>query len=186
MQWEDCSGRIAKVLQRDCSGVPGRLRACCARGQSVRAACPACRAPQECVARKKGDFASRIAMHRWADVVRHNDKGGCYVVMDGMVLDLEAWLPQHPGGATIIPQQALNRDCTVYFELYHASRESFTYLREFYIGELAPGDLALVPHGNERASEHFMAQLREFATAFRVRQASFEEEAGRAKAHLGA
>ena len=43
--------------------------------------------------------------------------------MDGMVFDLEAWLPEHPGGATIIPQQALNKDCTVFFELYHASRE---------------------------------------------------------------
>ena len=31
------------------------------------------------------------------------------MTMDGMVFDLEAWLPQHPGGATIIPQQALNK-----------------------------------------------------------------------------
>jgi cytochrome b involved in lipid metabolism len=29
--------------------------------------------------------------------------------MDGMVFDLEAWLPEHPGGATIIPMQALKR-----------------------------------------------------------------------------
>ena len=34
---------------------------------------------------------------------------GCWVVMDGMVFDLEAWLPEHPGGATIIPMQALKR-----------------------------------------------------------------------------
>ena len=30
--------------------------------------------------------------------------------MDGMVFDLEAWLPEHPGGATVIPMQALNKD----------------------------------------------------------------------------
>ena len=50
---------------------------------------------------------------------------GCWVVMDGMIFDLEAWLPEHPGGATIIPMQALNKDCSVFFELYHASREPF-------------------------------------------------------------
>ena len=32
------------------------------------------------------------------------------MVMDGMVFDLEAWLPEHPGGATVIPMQALNKD----------------------------------------------------------------------------
>ena len=51
-------------------------------------------------------------MHRWAEVVARNDAGGCWVVMDGMVFDLEAWLPEHPGGATIIPAQALNRTYT--------------------------------------------------------------------------
>jgi len=58
-------------------------------------------------------------MHKWDDVVRHNTetKEGCWVVMDGMVFDIEAWLPEHPGGGTIIPEQALNKDCTVFFEL---------------------------------------------------------------------
>ena len=89
--------------------------------------------------------------------------------MDGMVFDLEAWLPEHPGGATIIPEQALNKDCTVFFELYHASRESFTYLKEFYIGELHADDLELVPREKEIPSDDFMQQLREFATPFRLR-----------------
>jgi len=98
------------------------------------------------------------------------------VTMDGMVFDLEAWLPEHPGGATIIPQQALNVDSTVFFELYHASRESFTYLKEFYIGELAPEDLAAVPRASEdTASSDFMQQLREFATPFRLRHPSPED-----------
>lgn len=95
-----------------------------------------CRELKETCAKKLGAFEERICMHRWADVVAHNAAGGCMVVMDGMVFDLAQWLPEHPGGETIIPQQALNRDCTVFFELYHASRESFTYLREFYVGEL--------------------------------------------------
>eukprot|EP00962_Isochrysis_galbana_P035837 scaffold12300_cov132-Isochrysis_galbana.AAC.10 len=90
------------------------------------------------------------------------------------------------GGATIIPQQGLNRDCTVFFELFHASRESFTYLREFYIGELKPSERSKVPHGDERASDDFMAQLREVSSEFRLRIPSFEDSALQAKAHLGA
>ena len=91
------------------------------------------------------------------------------VTMDGMVFDLLAWLPEHPGGSTIIPEQALNVDSTVFFELYHASRESFTYLREFYVGELHEEERELVPSasGEEEASADFLEQLREFAQPFR-------------------
>ena len=106
-------------------------------------------------------------MHRWAEILAHNRAGGCICTMDGMLFDLAAWLPEHPGGATIIPEQALNVDCTVFFELYHASRESFTYLREFYVGELHAEDRELVPRGDEHASEDFMIQLREFSAPFR-------------------
>ena len=66
-------------------------------------------------------------------------------------------------------RQALNKDCTVFFELYHASRESFTYLREFYIGEIHAEERELVPGEEEAPSDDFMAQLREFADPFRYR-----------------
>lgn len=36
--------------------------------------------------------------------------------MAGMVLDVTRWLPEHPGGRTIIPKQALNLDCARFFE----------------------------------------------------------------------
>lgn len=45
------------------------------------------------------------------------------------VLDITRWLSEHPGGSTIIPEQALNIDCSVFFEIYHASRISFMYLK---------------------------------------------------------
>ena len=103
---------------------------------SLAAQALGCRQLRESCERRLGAFKERIGMHRWHEVVETNQRGGCMVTMDGMVFDLLAWLPEHPGGSTIIPEQALNVDCTVFFELYHASRESFTYLREFYVGEL--------------------------------------------------
>ena len=46
----------------------------------------------------------------------------------GMILDVTRWLPEHPGGSAIIPAQALNIECSRFFELYHVSRESFLYI----------------------------------------------------------
>eukprot|EP01047_Picozoa_sp_COSAG01_P085942 COSAG01_NODE_19108_length_1030_cov_2.505908_1_plen_154_part_10 len=54
-------------------------------------------------------------------------------------------LPEHPGGSTIIPQQALNVEAGRFFEIYHSSRESFTFLKHFYVGELRPEDRDEVP-----------------------------------------
>mmetsp|Transcript_37980 Transcript_37980/g.62789 ORF Transcript_37980/g.62789 Transcript_37980/m.62789 type:complete len:362 (+) Transcript_37980:2-1087(+) len=123
---------------------------------------------RESCEKRLGDFQSRVRMHQWIEVVHHNNSGGCWITMDGMVFDLEAWLPEHPGGSTIIPQQALNKDCVVFFELYHASRESFQYLREFYIGELWPEERSMVPMEEETASAEFMQQIKDFCASFRL------------------
>ena len=173
-------------------------------------------------------------------LAHNNSVGGCWVTMDGAVFDLEAWLPEHPGGATIIPQQArraaptraappfhprtparatrlysrltraplaphsrptraslappsrlyyrqaLNLDCAVFFELYHASRESFGYLREFYIGEVHPEDRALVPSPDDeqQVSAEFVRQLQEFCALFRMDADA--AAAAATKSHLGA
>ena len=65
------------------------------------------------------------------------------------------------------PDQALDMDCARFFEVYHASRESFLYLQEFYIGELDPRDRPRVPAGAEPPSREFLAQLRAY-TGFRA------------------
>jgi len=128
------------------------------------------RALADHVLRKRGEQASRVREWRWDEVVARNAAGGCLVLVDSMVLDLGRWLPEHPGGDRIIPAQALDNDATVFFELYHASRESFMYLREFYCGELVAADRGRVPpprHGEglsevPQPSEHFLSQLRAF------------------------
>eukprot|EP00955_Chlamydomonas_euryale_P039538 351451-Chlamydomonas_euryale.AAC.5 len=33
------------------------------------------------------------------------------------VLDIKSWLPEHPGGSSIIPRQSLNCDCARFFEV---------------------------------------------------------------------
>ncbi|KAK9908984.1 hypothetical protein WJX75_005570 [Coccomyxa subellipsoidea] len=115
---------------------------------------------------KLGRLDSRIQLRTFEEVEAHNAAGQCWLILDGMVLDVTRWLPEHPGGARIIPAQSLNLDCARFFEVYHSSRESFLYLREFYIGELHPKDVAAVPC-KERPSPEFLAQLRGY-TRFRM------------------
>lgn len=43
-------------------------------------------------------------------------------MVDGMVLDVKRWLPEHPGGDRIIPAQSLNVEAARHFELYHSSK----------------------------------------------------------------
>ncbi|BDA41357.1 probable cytochrome b5 type B at C-terminar half [Coccomyxa sp. Obi] len=114
---------------------------------------------------KLGRLDSRIQMRSFEEVKAHNAAGQCWLILDGMVLDVTRWLPEHPGGSRIIPAQSLNLDCARFFEVYHASRESFLYLQEFYVGELDPRDLAAVPC-KERPSPEFLTQLRSY-TRFR-------------------
>ncbi|GJP83016.1 hypothetical protein CLOP_g13229 [Closterium sp. NIES-67] len=116
-----------------------------------------------------GLFESRIREYSFAEVAERNASGNCWLLLDGMVLDVTRWLPEHPGGDTIIPTQGLNRDCTVFFELYHSSRESFLYLRHFYMGELKEEDkVKLAEQEDQQPSAEFMQQLWEYTHSFRL------------------
>ena len=90
-----------------------------------------------------------------------------------MVLDVTDWLSEHPGGSSIIPAQALDLDCARFFEVYHASRESFLYLKEFYIGEVSALDLEVVP-SPAAPSPDFLSQLRAF-TEWRISNADVRD-----------
>ena len=118
--------------------------------------------------KKRGAFESRVrkdAPIAFEEVVARNAAGEVLLVMDGMVLDVTRWLDEHPGGGEIIPEQALNMDCTVFFEIYHVSRQSFLYLKEFYIGELRDDDNRdVVPRGAGEPSPAFLEQLRAHTT----------------------
>lgn len=119
-------------------------------------------------AERQGAFSSRLREWALDEVVQRNGSGGCLLMLDGMVLDVANWLPEHPGGSTIIPSQSLNLDCARFFELYHSSRESFIYLRHFYVGEICGEDRDAVPSPVPPPSPEFLKQLQEFTSSFRI------------------
>jgi cytochrome b involved in lipid metabolism len=106
------------------------------------------------------------------DPSRNGKRGDTLLILNGMVLDITRWLDEHPGGSTIIPEQALNIDCTIFFEIYHASRQSFLYLKEFYIGEIAEEDIPNIPKGSQTnqnsPSAAFLEQLNK-VTSWRLK-----------------
>ena len=120
-------------------------------------------------------FDSRVrknSYYRFAEVEQRNTAGKeLLLILDGMVLDITQWLDQHPGGPSIIPYQALNIDCTVFFEMYHVSRQSFRYLKGFYIGELDPCDIPGLKSSADgvMASAAFLESLRTYTSSWRVK-----------------
>jgi cytochrome b involved in lipid metabolism len=61
-------------------------------------------------AQKTGAFFARIKEYRYEEVVAANASGERLIIIDGMVLDVKRWLPEHPGGSKIIPKQVrINR-----------------------------------------------------------------------------
>ncbi|CAI7815949.1 unnamed protein product, partial [Closterium sp. NIES-53] len=134
--------RVLLFLEEDFKGQGGDFQFDINLIQDLREAASALglKSLQDLCDQRQGLFESRIREYTFAEVVERNVGGNCWLLLDGMVLDVTRWLPEHPGGDTIIPNQGLNRDCTVFFELYHSSRESFLYLRHFYMGELKEED----------------------------------------------
>lgn len=125
-------------------------------------------------ASKVSSFDTRVRKDRYIRFSeiekRNNDQNELLIILDGMVLDITRWLEQHPGGPSIIPTQALNIECSVFFEMYHVSRQSFLYLKSFYIGELDPDDAKMLKSSGEgvSASPAFLKSLRSF-TEWRVK-----------------
>jgi cytochrome b involved in lipid metabolism len=103
----------------------------------------------------------------WDEVAARNKTGEVILVIDGMVFDVTRWLPHHPGGAAIIPKQALSMDSARFFEIYHAGNEPFKYLKEFYCGDIVPSDMPRVPRPEAAPSPEFLEILAEW-TSWRV------------------
>jgi len=125
-----------------------------------------------------GTAKQRIRPWLWREVEAAVSEQRLLLVIDGGIFDVTGWLDKHPGGAKIIPAQAMLCDATVFFEVYHASRESFEYLRQFYVGEICSLDeLAKVPQPTQHrkrseASQEFIDAFRSATSGFRVGQSS--------------
>ncbi|KAI1790044.1 Flavocytochrome c [Ganoderma leucocontextum] len=70
-----------------------------------------------------------------AEVAKHNKKDDCWVIIDGKVLDVTAFMPDHPGGEKAILLYA-GRDATEEFNMLHDAKVIPRYAPEAVIGAL--------------------------------------------------
>ena len=70
-----------------------------------------------------------------ADVGKHNKKDDCWVIVDGQVLDVTKFLPDHPGGEKAILLYA-GRDATEEFNMLHDPKVIPRYAPDAVIGTL--------------------------------------------------
>ncbi|CAE6430457.1 unnamed protein product [Rhizoctonia solani] len=69
------------------------------------------------------------------EVAKHNKKDDCWVIIDGQVLDVTNFLPDHPGGEKAILLYA-GRDATEEFNMLHDPKVIPRYTPESVIGTL--------------------------------------------------
>ena len=69
------------------------------------------------------------------EVAKHNKKNDCWVIVDGQVLDVTNFLPDHPGGEKAILLYA-GRDATEEFNMLHDPKVIPRYAADSVIGSL--------------------------------------------------
>lgn len=76
-----------------------------------------------------------------AEVAKHVTKGDCWVVVNGNVLDVTNFLPDHPGGELAILTFA-GKDATEEFNMVHPPDVIQKYAPDAVIGKVTEGSAA--------------------------------------------
>jgi flavocytochrome c len=78
------------------------------------------------------------------EVAKHNTKGDCWVVVNGQVLDVTSFLPDHPGGELAILTFA-GKDASAEFNMIHPANVVEKYAPKSIIGKLYTGASSAAP-----------------------------------------
>ncbi|KAI0812273.1 fumarate reductase [Irpex lacteus] len=120
-------GPLAEKAAGRLGAVAGHLGG---ESSSKPAAAPSAPAKAESSPAKAG-----AATFTTADVAKHNKKDDCWVIVDGQVLDVTSFLPDHPGGEKAILLYA-GRDATEEFNMLHDPKVIPRYAPDAVIGSL--------------------------------------------------
>ncbi|TFK74546.1 fumarate reductase [Pluteus cervinus] len=111
----------------------GRLSAIA--GQLGGSSAPPASAPNAAPATSTGP--SSAGTYSLAEVAKHNKKDDVWVIIDGQVLDVTKFLPDHPGGEKAILLYA-GRDATEEFNMLHDPKVIQRYAADSVIGKVKP------------------------------------------------
>lgn len=117
-----------------------------------------------------GNAAPLLAAERsltMEEVKRHNSRDSCWIVIDGTVLDVTRFLPEHPGGLNILLAKA-GTDATKAFKSIHLSKGGLDlitrYCPDAAIGHVLDGasgeaEEAISPNARHAFLSDIMAQV---------------------------
>jgi len=107
------------------------------------AVCAAAPAPKPAAAPAPAPVAPvEMKEYTWEQVAAHNKEDDCWVVVNGEVLDVTKFLPDHPGGKKAILLFA-GKDATEEFNMLHKPEVIPKYAPDAVIGTIAGGNKAL-------------------------------------------
>jgi len=89
------------------------------------------------VAETKSGVRAKGGEYSLEEVAKHKTANDCWVVVEGKVLDVTKFLPDHPGGKMAIMAFA-GRDATTEFKMVHEEGVIEKYAPEVIIGKLKP------------------------------------------------
>ncbi|KAL4467020.1 hypothetical protein ABPG74_010617 [Tetrahymena malaccensis] len=84
---------------------------------------------------KSDKVSSSYKVYTWPEIIKHDRREDCWVVIDGKVYDVTSLLPHHPGGDMIL--DGAGGECTFMWQSYHPSWMIEKNVQEKYlIGEV--------------------------------------------------
>ncbi|KAA1476810.1 Flavocytochrome c [Dentipellis sp. KUC8613] len=121
------SGKIAEQAASRLGAVAGHLEAPAPAPAASSSSAPAASAPAPAA---KAGGANAYTLE---EVAKHNKKDDVWVIVDGQVLDVTSFLPDHPGGEKAILLYA-GRDATEEFNMLHDPKVIPRYAPDAVIG----------------------------------------------------
>ncbi|CAN4108470.1 unnamed protein product [Withania somnifera] len=83
-------------------------------------------------------------VHDFGEVMEHNNKSDCWLVISGKVYDVTSFLDDHPGGDDVL-LTATGKDATDDFEDVGHSDDAREMMKKYYIGEIDSPTLPAEP-----------------------------------------
>ncbi|KAH0726610.1 hypothetical protein KY284_002475 [Solanum tuberosum] len=74
-------------------------------------------------------------LHAFNDLLEHNNKDDCWLLISGKVYDVTSFLDDHPGGDEVL-LTATGKDATDDFEDVGHSDDAREMLKKYFIGEI--------------------------------------------------
>lgn len=86
---------------------------------------------------KKEIDLDKLPEYTAEEVDQHKHKSDCWIVVNGLVLDVTEFLEDHPGGATVLLNNSGSKDATAAFARVDHSAYARDEMTRFIVGKLA-------------------------------------------------